>query len=339
MVAGTLGSLNKAGSTKMAKISTKSRGTKSGGIDTSKDKLDAAIYGHDGTLTVDNTPVGWAQLASHFKQAKVKLVGIEATGGYERGVMRHLEAAGIAMRRLQPLQVKAFAALRLQRAKTDRIDAVLIAACTHALGEGAKLPPDPRFDDLADHLTFIEQTEEDIARIKTRLEHMPLKRLRNLAEADVRRLQRRREDELSRLVATLRKHADLAARFDLVLSIPTVGERTATALVVRMPELGQVSREQAAALAGLAPFVHESGKRKGQTHIGGGRDRLRKSLYVAAMVGAFRWNPVLKAFNQRLRDRGKPPVSALVACARKLLIMANAVVARGTPWQDRPAHA
>jgi transposase len=313
--------------------------TRTAGIDTAKHKLDIAIHGDTGTFTVANDTAGWNSLANRLHKAGVGRVGIEATGGYQRGVARHLQQAGFRVVTLQPLQVKAFATMRLQRAKSDRIDAVLIAACTHLLDSGDKLPPDPRLDALADQLTFIEQLEEDIARIKTRLEHIEDTRLRRINEADIKRLQKRRERELARLVAALRRHDDLARRFELVLSIPAIGERTAVSLVVRMPELGRVSREQAASIAGLAPFVHQSGKRQGQTHIGGGRTRLRRALYMPALSGATRWNPVLKALYQRLVGRGKPPTSAIIACARKLLIMANAVLARGTPWQDRPARA
>jgi transposase len=202
-----------------------------------------------------------------------------------------------------------------------------------------KLSPDPRFDALADDLTFIEQIEEDIVRFKTRLEHIRDNRLRRTVTADIKRLEKRRAVELKRLIARLRSHADLAERFELVLSIPGIGERTALALIVRMPELGRVSREQAAALAGLAPFVHQSGKRQGETHIGGGRSRLRRSLYAAALAASFRWNPALKALYARLIARGKSHNSALIACARKLLVFANTVVARGTPWVVAPAAA
>ena len=134
-------------------------------------------------------------------------------------------------------------------------------------------------------------------------------------------------------------HADLAKRFTLVLSVPGIGERTALALVLRLPELGAVSREQAAALAGLAPFVQQSGRWQGERHIAGGRSRLRRSLYAAALPAAFRWNPALKALYRRLTERGKPHTVALVACARKLLIFANTVVARGTPWTEKTADA
>jgi transposase len=124
-----------------------------------------------------------------------------------------------------------------------------------------------------------------------------------------------------------------------VCSVPTIGERTALALLVRMPELGHVSLEEAAAIAGLAPFVHQSGKYEGQTHIGGGRARLRRSLYMAAFAGSSRWNPNLVAFYKRLRANGKAHASATIACARKLLIYANTVVARGIAWEDRTQAA
>jgi transposase len=310
------------------------------GIDTSKDKLDIAVHGGAAGFSTKNDASGWQDVATQLTGAGVTRVGIEATGGYERGVTRYLQKAGFTVVVMQPMQVKAFAKLHLKRAKNDRIDAVLIAACVHVLDADNKLPPDPRFDALADHLTFIEQLEEDIVRIKTRLEHVSDKRLRRIAEADIKRLTKRRTEELQRLLAALRKYKDLAARFDLVESVPSIGTRTALCIVVRMPELGQVSREEIAALAGLAPFVQQSGKRAGQAHIGGGRSRVRKALYIAALPGAFRWSPELKAFYARLLAKGKSHKSALTACARKLLIFANTVVKRGTPWQTKvPAAA
>ncbi len=169
-----------------------------------------------------------------------------------------------------------------------------IAACTVALDARNAMPPDPRFDELGDHLaTFIEQIEDDIARFKTRIQHIADKRRLRVVAADIARLETRRTAELKRLTAALCVHADLARRFDLVLSIPGIGERTTLALVIRMPELGQLSREEAAALAGLAPFVHQSGKQVGETHIGGGRARLRRSLYAAAPPASFRSEPRL----------------------------------------------
>jgi transposase len=152
-------------------------------------------------------------------------------------------------------------------------------------------------------------------------------------------LKARRAAELARIVTALRAHDDLARRLDLVLSVPGIGERTAIALIVRMPELGRVSREQAAALAGLAPFDDDSGKHKGERHIAGGRRRLRRSLFAAALPAAFHWNKALIELYARLIARGKAHNQALIACARKLLIYANTVVQRGTPWTERPAAA
>jgi len=334
MVARTQGSFDKDGATKMSNPT-----TLTAGIDTGKTRLDVAIHGHKHGKVFANDPAGWQGVQAFLSEHGVGRIGIEATGGYERGVIRQLRQAGFMVVLLQPLQVKAFGQLHLRRAKNDRIDAMLIAACTDMIDAHNKMPPDPRFEALGDHLTYIEQIEEDIVRDKTRLEHIGEKRLQRTVNADIRRLQRRREAELKRLLATVRTHHDLARRLDLVLSIPGIGARTALSIVLRMPELGQISREQAASLAGLAPFVHQSGKRQGETHIGGGRGRLRRALYAAALPAAFRWNPALKAFYARLTARGTSHTSALVACARKLLIYANTVVARGTPWQDRPATA
>jgi transposase len=318
--------------------------TRTAGIDTGKDRLDVAIHGggvHGGGVpfTVENTPAGWQRLAARLGDEGVQRVGIEASGSYERGVARHLQAAGFTVVVLQPLQVRAFARLHLRRAKSDRIDALLIAVCTHVLDPQATKAADPRLDGLCDQLTFVEQIEADIARLKARLEHIRDPRLRDIVTADIESLRARRADELRRLIAALRGHADLAGRFDLVRSVPGIGERTALALVLRMPELGEVSREQASALAGLAPFVQQSGRWTGETHIAGGRGRLRRSLYAAALPAAFRWNTALKALYRRLIERGKPHAVALVACARKLLVFANTVVARGTPWTERPLSA
>jgi transposase len=305
------------------------------GIDTSKAKLDIALHGRAGCWQVPNAPSGWRLLAGQLTKAGVTRVGIEATGGYERGVVEHLRAAGFIVLVLQPIQVKAFGRVRLRRAKNDALDAVQIAACAATLDQ-VKVAPDPRLVQLADNLTFLEQIEEDIKRFKTRLEHIDEPRLRRMVLADIARLKARRLTQIRDIAKQLRAHRDLAARLDLVLSIPGIGERTALALLIRMPELGRISREEAAALAGLAPFDNDSGQQKGQRRIAGGRARLRRSLFAAALPAAFRWNKALIALYQRLTAAGKAHNAALVACARKLLIYANTVVQRGSPWTERP---
>jgi len=310
--------------------------TTTAGIDTSKLKLDIAVHGRTERWQFANALPGWRTLAASLVKAGVTRVGIEATGGYERGVVEHLLAAGFIVLVLQPVQVKAFGRVHLRRAKNDALDAELIAACTAAIDD-PRIAPDPRLAEMAQNLTFLEQLEEDIARFKTRLEHIDEAGLQRLVNSDIVRLKARRATQMRSLAKRLRAHSDLARRFDLVLSIPGIGERTALALIIRMPELGLISRGEAAALAGLAPFDDDSGKHKGQRHIAGGRGRLRRSLFAAALPAAFRWNKALIALYVRLIAKGKAHNAALIACARKLLIYANTVVQRGTPWIENAA--
>ena len=213
---------------------------------------------------------------------------------------------------------------------------ILIAACAAAIDQ-PRIAPDPRLADLVRYLTFIEQIQEDIVRFKTRLEHIDEPRLRSIISSDIRRLKARRTAQLRTIAKHLRGHDDLASRLELVMSIPGIGERTALALIIRMPELGRIGREEAAALAGLAPFDDDSGQHKGQRHIAGGRGRLRRSLFAAALPAAFRWNKTLVALYVRLTASGKTHKVALIACARKLLVYANTVVQRGTPWTEKVA--
>jgi transposase len=301
------------------------------GIDVAKAKLDIAVDGCGKSWQMANTPSGFRDLVRLMRRYRVSRIGIEATGGYERDVVEHLRKAGFAVAVLQPIQVRGFAQFVLCRAKSDRIDAALIAACV-AHRDSLRQPCDGRLAALSDQLTFIEQIEEDIARIKIRIEHVRDADLRSMMLADVTRLKQRRAAIMAKLLSAIRRHDDLARRLDLLMSIDGIACRTALACLIHMPELGRLTRQEIAALAGVAPFVHESGKRKGERHIAGGRARLRKSLYAAALPAAFRWNALLVSLYRRLTAAGKPHKLALIACARKLLIYANAVLARGTPW-------
>jgi transposase len=331
MVDGTRGSHHKEGSTKMSKIS-----TFAAGIDTGKRLLDIALHGTAERLQADNAPAGHQALGAWLKRHGVTRVGIEASGGYEKAVVRHLRAAGFIVVVFQPAQVRAYALFQLRRAKNDRIDAALIAACTAAV-ESVRAAPDPRFEALAERLTLIEQIEEDLARAKTRREGFRAARQQALLDQEIKRLKALHKSERLALTQELCRHDDLARRFDLLQSIPGLGARTALCLVIRMPELGQLSREEAAALAGVAPFDDDSGQRHGPRRICGGRGRVRRSLFAAALPAAFRWNSQLIAFYRRLSAAGKSHKLALIACARKLLIYANTVLARGTPWTQAPA--
>lgn len=330
MVEGTQGSHHKEGMTKMAKLS-----MSCAGIDIGKFKLDAAIEGLQERLQVDNACHGYAALAAWLRRYRVRRVGMEASGGYEQPVMAALRRAGFVVVGLQPLQVRAYASFKLQRAKNDRIDAALIAACT-AASTSVRPAPDPRFAALAAHLTMIEQLTEDLARLKTRCEACRQPQVLDFWRTEIARLKAAIRAQLKQLAAAVGAHRDLAERLELIASVDGVGLRTALAVLIRLPEIGTISRQQAAALAGLAPYDDDSGKRTGQRHVAFGRQRLRTSLYAAALPAAFKWNQQLITFYRRLTAAGKPHKLALVACARKLLIFLNTVVARAIPWSPKP---
>ena len=304
------------------------------GIDTGKRKLDVALDGSSERLQVENTAEGHKTLMEWLWCHKVKRVGIEASGGYEQAVVAALRRERFVVVVFQPAQVRAYAVFHLQRAKNDKIDAALIATCTAAVKK-IHPAPDPRLLPFAEHLTMIEQIGEDIAKLKNRLESCRSERIQKLWKEQIALLAKCKRAEFKALVAAIRKHHDLAARLDLIYSVGGSGLPTAVAVLVRMPEIGQISREQAAALAGLAPYDDDSGDQLGIRHIDGGRERLRRALYTAALPASFRWNPQLIALYNRLIAAGKGHKRALIACARKLLVIINAV-ARATPWVAEP---
>lgn len=305
------------------------------GIDTGKRKLDVAIGGRREQLQVKNTPEGHATLLAWLRQHLVKRIGIEASGGYEQPVVAELRRKGFVVVVFQPAQVRAYAKFHLRRAKNDKIDAALIATCTAAVRK-IHAAPDPRLLPFAEQLTMIDQIGEDIARLKNRIESCRNAAINKLWREDIARLEQRERAALKALVAAIRKHPDLAKRLALINSVDGIGLPTAVAVLVRLPEIGQITREQAVALAGLAPYDDDSGDRSGVRHIEGGRKRLRRALYTASLAASFRWNPQLIKLYQRLTAAGKEHKQALVACARKMLIFANTVVARGTPWCGEP---
>jgi transposase len=305
------------------------------GIDTGKRKLDVALDGSKEALQVDNTPEGHKALLAWMRQHRVKRVGIEASGGYEQTVVAELRRKRFVVVVFQPAQVRAYAKFHALRAKNDRIDAALIAACTAAVRK-IHAAPDPRFQSFAEQLTMIDQLGEDIARLKNRIETCRDAQISAMWKEAIAGLEQRKMAAFKALVAAIREHSDLARRLELINSVDGIGLPTAVAILVRLPEIGQVTREQAVALAGLAPYDDDSGEYAGARHIDGGRKRLRRAVYTGALPAAFRWNPHLIELYQRLIAAGKGHKRALVACARKLLIFANTVVARGAPWDKTP---
>lgn len=304
------------------------------GIDIGKQALDIACHPSGVAMRVDNTRAGHRALADWLGEQRVVRVGLEASGGYERGVVTALREAGFEVAVLQPRQVRAFALFRLKLAKNDRLDAALIARCTAELGD-VRAAPDPRLEPLAEHLRLIEQLEADLSRTRTRVEAYRLPRLRRALERESDRLERRIKAELLLLAKAVVAMPDLAERLTLIESVQGIGRRTALSLLILMPELGRLTRTEVASLAGLAPFDRDSGQYRGQRRIAGGRHRVRRALYAAALPASFRWNPALVDIYKRLRANGKNHKQALTACARKLLTFANAVLARQSEWTPR----
>ena len=327
---------HKEGSRKMSETITTAKPSQlCGGIDTGKYWLDVALSDGCSLERQPNTAAGHGALIAVLTERGIARLGIEATGGYEAAVCQALRTAGFEVQVFQPQQVRAYAKFKLERAKSDKIDARIIAQCTAELKQ-LRAPPDPRLIIFSGHLTLIEQIEEDIARARIRSEHgVGLHAIAHY-KSEIRRLTGLRREELKSLETEIRTHAGLTRRLDLVASIDGVGPRSAIAMIVRMPELGSISREQAASLLGVAPFVRQSGRFEGERHVEGGRSRPRTSLFACAQA-AIKWNPQIKAFYQRLRASGKHYACAIMACTRKLVTYINTVLQRQTPWQPNIA--
>lgn len=304
--------------------------TKTAGVDVSKLKLDAGVHETGEVIQVANTAVGISELVGWLKAREVDRVGMEATGGYERLLRGSAEAAGLETVVHQPIEVRRYAQLKRWKAKTDRLDALLIAAAT-AQVDAVKAAQDPRLHEMAERLTVYEQITDQAAELKTFMEHVTLDDMTAVVGELIKTLSRAKAKLAAELVRQIKAHPDLLARFRLLQSLPGHGPIVAASLLIRMPELGAMKRGQAAALIGVAPFARDSGQYRGLRFITGGRSRPRRMLYLAAL-SARRCDLGLKAFAQGLIERGKPAKVAIVAVMRKLIEAANLVLARQQPW-------
>jgi transposase len=304
------------------------------GVDVGKEKLSVCLLPDGERFEVSNDQAGISQLVKRCREAGIQRAVMEATSIYHKACSQALSKAGIEVAVLQPRQVKAFAMLNLQWAKTDEIDAELLAKLGLILDAVAPLPT-AKIEGLAEQLTYLEQLDELAAWLKTTRERFRSKAILKELDGNIKRCGKQQKAMLGKLVKEIEADKDLASRMALLLSIPAIAKRTAVSLIVRMPELGSITREQAASLAGLAPMNDDTAGRKGERHIRGGRAKVRKALYMAAFAGAMQWNPILKRYFQKRRAKGLDHTPAVVACARKLLEIANAVLKRGTPWEER----
>jgi len=280
--------------------------------------------------------VGIEDLIVRLEALSPKLVAIEATGGFEAVVAAGLAGAGLPVVVVNPAQVRAFAQALGKRAKTDPIDAAVIAHFAEATKPKLRQMPDETTRHLAGLVARRRQIVEMIAAEGQRARRMSDKRLIK----SIARLRKALEKELSELDVLIgdqiRGSAVWAEKEDLLASVPGVGKTIARTLIAELPELGSLDRRQIAALVGLVPWTRQSGQWRGKSFIGGGRKSVRSSLFVGAMVAA-RYNPQLKSFRDKLVAAGKPKLIALVAVARKLITILNAILRDRRPWQPIPA--
>jgi transposase len=302
------------------------------GIDVSKNCLDVAVRPSGEVFAVERNAVGLEQLAARLRELSPHVVALEATGGFETLAAAALAAAQLPVVVVNPAQIRAFAKAIGQRAKTDPIDAAVIAHFAEATKPEPRPLPDAATRLLADLVARRRQIVEMIGAERQRETRVTIPHVRK----SIVRLLKSLQKELSGLDGDIddavRGSPAWRAKEDLLASVPGIGPTIARTLIAELPELGQLNRKEIAALAGLAPFTRQSGQWRGRSFIGGGRMAVRTALFMGAMV-AKRHNPVLKAFFDRLVAAGKPKLVALIAVARKLLTILNAILRDNRPWQ------
>ncbi|TAU62174.1 IS110 family transposase [Rhizobium ruizarguesonis] len=303
------------------------------GIDVSKERLDVAILPQEEVFAVGNDHAGIDELAERLKGIGVDAIALEATGGFEMLAVAGLSAAGLTVLVVNPAQVRAYAHAIGRRAKTDPIDAAVIAAFVLATKPEIRPLRDAETQALSELVARRRQIVQMIVAEENRLRMALAKQAQKSIKRLLTALRRELESLDADLDSHIRKSPVWRVREALLTSVPGVGATTARTLLAELPELGSLDRRQIASLAGLAPWTRQSGKWKGKSFIGGGRSKVRAVLFMAALV-ASRYNPDLKAFRDRLVAAGKPKIVATVATMRKLLTILNAIIRDGRPWQN-----
>ncbi len=302
------------------------------GVDVSKARLDVFISGDEQALVYANTMEGLEALIARLRQVMPTLVVLEATGGLERALVAALMAAQIPLVVVNPRQVRDFAKATGRLAKTDALDARVLAL----FGAAVRPTPRPLVDEaahaLADQLARRRQLVEMLVMEKTRLKQAIDAPVRKDIKAHIEWLKQRLNASESGLRQAVENSPAWQAKHDLLAGVQGVGEITALTLIAGLPELGELNRKQIAALVGVAPLNRDSGTLRGRRTIWGGRAPIRAVLYMATL-SAVRFNPVLRTFYQRLRTAGKAKKVALVASMRKLLTILNAMLRDRQAWK------
>jgi len=302
------------------------------GIDVAKEQLQVAVRPGGEAWSVTNDRPGLRDLVKRLAASKAALVVLEATAGMEMPVVAALAAAGLPVVAVNPRNAREFARATGRLAKTDIIDAHVLAQFGEALKPPLRPLPDAATQELNALVTRRHQLVEMLTAEKNRLAQAAAKAVRASILEHIRWLERRLADIDQDLAGSIRQTPVWREKDELLRSVQGVGPVLSTTLLAGLPELGALGRKQIAALVGVAPLNRDSGRHRGKRMVWGGRARVREALYMGTLV-ATRFNPVIGAFYQRLLAAGKPKKVALTACMRKLLTILNAMARHNTPWQ------
>jgi transposase len=303
------------------------------GVDVSKDRLDVHLWPSGKNFSLENSPAGAHELVERLRPHNVALVVIEATGRYERRAALALMDASFEVAVVNPRQPRDFAKSTGQLAKTDAIDARILAQFGAVIGPRPSERPAENQLILDELVARRRQLVEMITMERNRIEHALHLRLRRQIEHLVKALDKQLAQIEAEILALIDRDDDWRRRFEVLKSTPGIGDATAATLVAELPELGRLNRQAIAALVGVAPINRDSGRERGQRHITGGRQSVRRMLYVATLT-ARSWNPTIKAFAQRLAAAGKPFKVVMTACMRKLLTILNTMVRNNETWRS-----
>lgn len=305
------------------------------GIDVSKESLEVSLRPSGKQQTFGNDDEGIARLVQFLHAEAPSLIVLEATGKFERPLARTLAEEGLLFNILNPRQSRAFAKATGILAKTDRIDAMMLARFAEVLQPEARPLKTEQTEALSELVTRRRQVVEMITAEKNR-RVTASKRVRRDIQAHIRWLEKRLEDLNDEIDELIRKSPLWREKDKLLQSVSGVGPVTASTMLGALPELGTLNRKQIAALVGVAPFNRESGRHRGKRTILGGRGPVRSVLYMGTLA-AIQHNPVIRTFYWRLFEAGKPRKVAITACMRKLLVILNTMLKNGTSWRYQPA--
>lgn len=302
------------------------------GIDVSKDRLDVHVLPSRQCFAVARNGEGLEQLVGDLRRLAPALIVLEATGGFELTVAAALASAGLPLAVVNPRQIRDFARAIGRLAKTDTLDAEVIARFAERVRPEPRRLADADSRSLAELVARRRQVVEMIGMESNRLHQAGNPRVQRTLRATLRALTAQLACLDRDIDDTIKRSPVWRAADTLLTSVPGVGEVTSHTLIADLPELGQLDRRRLAALVGVAPINRDSGQMRGRRSIAGGRSDVRSTLYMATL-SAIRWNPVISRHYKALVDRGRPKKVALVACMRRLLGILNAMMRTGTPWQ------